>query len=175
MIKLFYFLLIFVVACSGNAETFDNTKEEPHEYYEFYTTDFSYVAVLFFRNSDVLQDGCEIEIDLYETSENFRSEIDEKYTAGEFLPYQGLNSRYDDFDLNLSEMSHMRSIHLYDRIRPVSCVSEHPEDEYRTELKHFRWIEGLEPVLGHSGHVINRADTAFAMYIRHEKSMFYLW
>jgi len=175
MKKLFFYSLVFLVACSGNADTFVNTNDEAYEYYEFYTTDLSYLAVLLFKNSDVLQNGCEIEIDLYETSESFRSEMVEKNMADEFVPYQGLNSKYDDFDLDLNDMNHLRSIRLHDRIRPVTCVSDNPEDEYRTELKHFRWIEGLDSVLGHSGHVINRADTAFAIYIRHEESMFYLW
>ncbi|WP_340103545.1 hypothetical protein [Rhodohalobacter sp. 8-1] len=175
MTRLFYILLIFLVACEENTGLSGNTIEDPHEYYEFYTTDFSYVAVLTFENFDAIENGCKIELDLYESPKSFRIDMNDKYTAGEFVPYMGLDSRYDDFELNLSEMTKRRSIQLIDRIRPVECVSDKPEDAYQTELKHFWWAEGLESRLGYSGHVINRSDTAFVYTIRHESLMFHIW
>jgi len=174
MKKLLFIPILLLFSCVGNNDRYQEEYSDYVEYYELYTTYFSHVAVVQIKNIEAIKNGCKIEIDLYETSERFREKMDEKYTADEFVPYNGFNSKYDDFELPLDEMKHMRSIYYSDRIRPIRCISESPREEL-TEYIFINWIEGMEPVLGHSGHDINRSDTALVVNISHEIHYYYLW
>ncbi len=166
MKKLLFIPILLLISCAGN----NDGKTSYHQHHILHTSDFKYLATVNIESTDEIKNGCKLEIDIYETNEMFRNHMDSL-----IMPPDDYYS-FEEIEIEspLDDMKHMRSIHYSDRIRPIRCISESPGEEL-TDLIFINWIEGMEPFLGFSGHVVNRSDTALVVNISHEVQYHYLW
>lgn len=146
--------------------------ENYEEYYEIYSHDYYFIGIVKVTDVNNSTNGCKIQIDIYETDDEFRTEIQNKYKSGEWVPNVKYNSRYDDFNINLNKMTHSRSVEILDRIRPSPCPARIESDR---ELMYITWVDDMEEVIGYPPAEIGRSKRAIRINIREEIYYFFIY